>query len=342
MRKLLIILLLLVLIVGVISIYFYKAILSPNISLKGQQNKLLIHVPSESNYSDLKKILSDNNILNDENSFDMVAKMMNFSNVRPGQYTILNNWSNRELISVLRSGKQTPINLAFNNIRTIEDLAGFFSHKLEPDSLTILNYFLSDKVLEQNDKSKEDIMTLFIPNTYQFYWNYSPQKLLDRMVDEHDQFYNNDREKRLKELNLSPSQVYTLASIVQKETLVSSEKPRVAGVYINRLKRGQLLQADPTVVFASGNFGLRRVLNKHLTIDSPYNTYKYEGLPPGPIAMPDISTIDAVLNYEKHSYLYFCASPDNSGKHVFAKTLVQHNRNADNYRSYLNKRKIYK
>ena len=185
-------------------------------------------------------------------------------------------------------------------------------------------------------------MTLFIPNTYELFWNTSPKKLVERMATEHDKFYDKLRKEKMKALELSSEEVYTLASIVQKETLVSAEKPRVAGVYINRLKRGQLLQADPTVVFASGEFGLRRVLNKHLAIDSPYNTYKYEGLPPGPIAMPDITTIDAVLNYEKHKYLYFCASPDNSGKHLFAKTLVQHNRNADKYRAYLNKRRIYK
>ena len=221
-------------------------------------------------------------------------------------------------------------------------MAGFFSHRLEPDSSELLSYFLSDKVLKLNDKTEENILTLFIPNTYELFWNTSPKRLVERMATEHDKFYDKLRKEKMKALELSSEEVYTLASIVQKETLVSAEKPRVAGVYINRLKRGQLLQADPTVVFASGEFGLRRVLNKHLAIDSPYNTYKYEGLPPGPIAMPDITTIDAVLNYEKHKYLYFCASPDNSGKHLFAKTLVQHNRNADKYRAYLNKRRIYK
>ncbi len=341
MKKLFIVIFLLFLIASAAAFYFYSAILTPNVSLKNQED-ILIHIPSKSSYADLKKILSDYKILNDEKSFDMVAKMMSFSNVKPGQFTIHNNWSNKELISVLRSGRQTPVNLTFNNIRTIEELAGFFSHKVEPDSLSILNYFVSDQVLKETQKTKDDIMTLFIPNTYQFYWNSNPKKLLDRMAYEHDQFYNKTRKTKLDDLNMSTSEVYTLASIVQKETLVSSEKPRVAGVYINRLKRGQLLQADPTVVFASGDFGLRRVLNKHLAIDSPYNTYKYEGLPPGPIAMPDITTIDAVLNYEKHNYLYFCASPDNSGKHLFARTLVQHNRNADKYRAYLNKRKIYR
>ena len=190
--------------------------------------------------------------------------------------------------------------------------------------------------------TKENLLSLFIPNSYEFYWNTTPKKLFERFKREHKIFFNSTRKKKLKELGLSEEEVYTLASIVQKETLVNEEKPRVAGVYINRLKRGQLLQADPTVVFASGDFEIRRVLNKHLAIDSPYNTYKYEGLPPGPICMPDVSSIDAVLNYEKHRYLYFCASTDNSGRHQFAKTLIEHNNNANKYRAYLNKQRIFK
>ena len=186
------------------------------------------------------------------------------------------------------------------------------------------------------------VLTLFIPNTYQVYWNSSPESILSRFVSEKDKFYTSAKKKKLKKLDLSADEVYTLASIVQKETLVNEEKPRVAGVYINRLKRGQLLQADPTVVFANQDFTIKRVLNRHLEIDSPYNTYKYAGLPPGPICMPDVSSIDAVLNYEKHKYLYFCASPDNSGKHQFARTLIEHNKNADRYRAYLNKLRIYR
>ena len=166
--------------------------------------------------------------------------------------------------------------------------------------------------------------------------------MVARLVQEREKFFDEERMAKASKLELTKEEIYTLASIVQKETLVNSEKPRVAGVYINRLKRGQLLQADPTVVFANGDFELRRVLNKHLAIDSPYNTYKYEGLPPGPICMPDVSSIDAVLNYEKHKYLYFCASPDNSGRHLFAKTLIEHNRNADKYRAYLNKQRIFR
>ncbi len=342
MKKVLLSLVVLLLIAGSAGFYFYKVILAPTVYLENQQEEIIVHIPTGTDYSDLKTILTDSSIVQNEKSFDLVARMMRFTNVKPGRYTIKNNWSNKSLISLLRSGKQSAVKLTFNNLRTIQDLAGFFSHRLEPDSTALLSYFLSDEVLDLNDKTEENILTLFIPNTYQMFWNTSPKKLTERMASEHDKFYEKQRTQKLESLELTSEQVYTLASIVQKETLVSTEKPRVAGVYINRLKRGQLLQADPTVVFASGEFGLRRVLNKHLAIDSPYNTYKYAGLPPGPIAMPDISTIDAVLNYEKHSYLYFCASPDNSGKHLFAKTLVQHNRNADKYRAYLNKRRIYK
>lgn len=341
MKKLLLWLLVLILIGGIVGAFLYNAIFSSNVNLDGRK-EVIFYIPSGSDIRVVKDSLLQNGHLLDEASFDKVASLMKYTNVKPGRYLIKDGWSNKELISALRSGKQKPVNLTFNNLRTIEDVAGFFSQRLEPDSLTLLKHFTSETVLSETKTSKADVMTFFIPNTYQFYWNSSPAKIFDRMVYEHENFFGKKRKEKLKALDLSASEVYTLASIVQKETLVGEEKPRVAGVYINRLRRGQLLQADPTVVFASGDFGLRRVLNKHLAIDSPYNTYKYPGLPPGPIAMPDVSTIDAVLNYEKHRYLYFCASPDNSGRHLFAKTLVEHNRNADRYRTYLNKSRIFK
>ncbi len=335
-------LILLIILVGIaLTFKFYQAVFSPNVSL-GNKDQATLYIESGSDIDALKADLLKNGILKDVSSFERVASLMKYNIVKPGKYKISNGWTNKDLISHLRSGKQDPVNLTFNNIRKIEDLAGYFASKLEPDSLSILAYFLSDSTLAKYDRNASNMLSLFIPNTYQFFWNSSPQKIVSRLSYEHDKFYNYKRKEKMDKLGLSDSEVYTLASIVQKETLVNEEKPRVAGVYLNRLKRGQLLQADPTVVFASGDFNLRRVLNKHLAIDSPYNTYKYEGLPPGPIAMPDVSTIDAVLNYEKHSYLYFCASPDNSGRHLFAKNLVEHNRNANRYRAYLNKKKIYK
>lgn len=330
------------LVIGVIIAYvFYNSIFSPNVRLKGEPAALYF-IPTGTDFDSLVEDLDDREILDDVSSFKRVAAIMKFQKAKPGKYELQNGWSNKELITQLRAGKQKPVNLTFNNIRTIEELAGFFANKLEPDSLSILNHFLEDSVLLKYQRTPENMLSLFIPNTYQFYWNSSPEKIVSRLAYEHDKFYNQERNTKMEKLGLSDSELYTLASIVQKETLVNDEKPKVAGVYLNRLRRGQLLQADPTVVFATGQFDLRRVLNKHLAIDSPYNTYKYEGLPPGPIAMPDVSTIDAVLNYEKHRYLYFCASTDNSGRHVFAKTLIEHNRNANKYRSYLNKKRIYR
>ena len=341
MKKLIWILVILFLLGIGVGAYLYKAIFTPNISLENTDTTLL-YLPNTSDYIQLKDSLLHRKIINNEESFDLVASLMKYKVVKPGMYKVVDGWSNKELISVLRSGQQEPVNLTFNNVRTIEELSGFFAKKLEPDSISLLNYFLSEEVYKKYNVTPENTLSLFIPNTYQFYWNSSPEKILTRMGYEHDKFYTEKRKQKLEDVGLSESEAYTLASIVQKETLVNTEKPRVAGVYINRLRRGQLLQADPTVVFASGDFGLRRVLNKHLAIDSPYNTYKYEGLPPGPIAMPDVSTIDAVLNFEEHRYLYFCASPDNSGRHIFAKTLIEHNRNANKYRAYLNKKRIFR
>jgi UPF0755 protein len=200
---------------------------------------------------------------------------------------------------------------------------------------------MDQEVLSELGYTPENIMSLFIPNTYQVYWNTSPQNLLKRLQVENDAFWaKKNRREKAKSLGLSTQEVYTLASIVEKESLVMDEKPIIAGVYLNRLKKGMLLQADPTVVFAVGDFSIQRVLNKHLAIDSPYNTYKNVGLPPGPICMPSISSIDGVLNAEKHNYIFFCAKPNSGGRHAFANTLAGHNRNAAIYRNWLQANQI--
>jgi len=341
MRRWLIVLLLLLLLAGVAGFFLYSSIFGPNVDL-GEQDQISFYVKTGDNLEDLKSGLSSDSILKNQQAFIMVAKLMKFTQPKPGLYELQDGMSTRDLISMFRSGRQKALKLTFNNFRKIEDLIGYFGSQLESDSISLAKHFLSRSVKEKYGITKENLMSLFIPNTYQIYWNTSPEKLLARLAQEREKFFDKERMTKAKNLDLTKEEIYTLASIVQKETLVNSEKPRVAGVYINRLKRGQLLQADPTVVFANGDFELRRVLNKHLAIDSPYNTYKYEGLPPGPICMPDVSSIDAVLNYEKHKYLYFCASPDNSGRHLFAKSLIEHNRNADKYRAYLNKQRIFR
>ncbi len=319
----------------------YKQLLSPNV-IASDGDSEIIHVNTGSTYEDLIDTLMSHDLLVNESSFVLVSKLMKYKTPKPGRYLINSGLNNIDLVRQLRSGKQFPVKVTFNNLRNLEALGGRLSYYLEYDSITMVNYLHSDRLLAQYGMNKENFLTKFIPNTYEFYWNTSPINTVRKLIKQTEKFYNTDRKEKLKQIGLSQKDAYILASIVQKETLVNAEKPRVAGVYINRLNRGQLLQADPTVVYAVGNFDIRRVLNKHIAVDSPYNTYKYQGLPPGPITMPDISSIEAVLNYEKHNYLYFCAYPDNSGKHQFAKNLIDHNRNANKYRKWLNQRRIYK
>jgi UPF0755 protein len=225
-------------------------------------------------------------------------------------------------------------------VRTKEDLAGKVSKYLIADSISILNLFSDENQIQKFGFTTETYRTMFIPNTYQFYWTTSAEEFAQRMKTEFDRFWNNERRKKAEQINLTPAEVTVLASIVQSETAKNEELARISGLYINRLNRGQFLQADPTVKYAVGDFTLKRILNVHLEIDSPYNTYKYVGLPPGPINFPETSAIDAVLNHERHNYIYMCAKEDFSGFHNFAVTLTEHNRNAAKYRAALNRNNI--
>ncbi len=341
MKKLLYAFLITAFIAAAAGFYLYNNIWSPNIEL-GTPTKLL-KIPTGTDFEQLSTILRDNGFIKDEGSFFLTAKLMKYdvANIKSGLFEIKDKWSNRDLIQHLRIGKQKPVKLTYNNHRTFEEFVGGISHQIEADSTALLEFFYGEEFLKENNLNKEELLCQFLPNTYEVYWNTSIEKLAKKLMLEREKFWNADnRREKAKELNLNPTEVCILAAIVEKETLVADEKKTVAGVYLNRLKKGILLQADPTVVYAVGDFSIRRVLNKHLNYDSPYNTYKYEGLPPGPIYMPDNTTIDAVLENEQHSYLYFCAKPDNSGRHAFAKSLVAHNRNARTYQSWLNKRGI--
>ena len=311
----------------------------PNVKLKS--DAIDIHIPTDGTMSTLMDSLSQRHAIIDTTSFRWVANKMKFQKVKPGKYTIKNNWNNKELIGLLRSGRESAVKLTFNNLRHVKDVAGAVSKEIEIDSVSLFNYLLSEEAIELTGLNKATMMTLFIPNTYELYWDLGAKELVERFKREKDKFWTAERLNKAEKIGLSKEEVYTLASIVQKESNLKSEKPTIAGIYLNRLKKGILLQADPTVVFAVGDFSIRRVLNKHLEFDSPYNTYIYEGLPPGPIFMPDISTIDAVLDAEEHDYIYFCAGPGYNGKHQFAKTLSQHLANARKYHNWLNKEKIY-
>jgi UPF0755 protein len=337
-RKILIILFILALAGG---FWAYKSIWYPNVPAELESNTY--YIKEGENFGSVVQNLKAEGFLKDSLSFKWVSRLMKFGDnaVKPGKYLIREDWNNRKLISLLRSGEQETVKLTFNQLRKVEDLAGTVAQYIEADSLEILEEINAYVRSNSESFNHENRISIFIPNTYEFYWSTSSKEFLDRMLMENDKFWGDSKRKdRLADLQLSPNEVYTLASIVEKETYAKEEKPTVAGVYLNRLKRGIRLQADPTVVFATGNFELRRVLNKHLEMESPYNTYLNDGLPPGPIFMPDISTIDAVLNAEDHRYLYFCAKPGYKGRHAFAKTLTEHNRNAAEYRRWLNSEKI--
>jgi UPF0755 protein len=251
--------------------------------------------------------------------------------------------SNLALLNKLMRALQDPVRLTLSgNIRSNERLAVLLSRYVEADSVKILLSLNDSLTTADYGFTPTTIMGMFIPNTYEVYWNTAPDALLKRMKREYDNFWTEERKAKAEILGLSLQEVTVLASIVYEESLKNDEMPRIAGVYMNRLKKKMTLDADTTLKFAAGDFTLRRVLDRHKLIDSPYNTYKYAGLPPGPICVPPPAAIDAVLNYDRHDYFYFCARPDLSGYHNFAKTLSQHNQNAHNYQQMLNKNRIYR
>lgn len=331
---------------AIIGLYFfyrsYHSIMAPNVKVESSKGKL-IYIPTGSTYSYVLSMLKDEDILIDTSSFKRTASRMGYPHsVKPGCYKITKGMSNRKLINMLRAGLQTPVKVTFNNVRTPEQIAGKIGGQIEADSLSIITLFRNPGTAAKYNLAPETLIAIFTPNTYEFFWTTSAEELFERMHKEYQRFWNDERLEKAAALNLSKEEVITLASIVEEESVKKDERPRIAGVYINRIRKGIPLQADPTIKFAVGDFGLRRILTKHLNIDSPYNTYKNRGIPPGPINSPSISAIDAVLNYEQHSYLYFCAKADFSGYHAFARTLTEHNKNAREYQRALNRQRIYR
>ena len=318
----------------------YHYVFKTNINLTREEITYL-YIPTGSSYEDVVSMLKQEDLIIDTKTFKWVAKQKNYPNhVRAGRYRITAGMNNNELVNMLRSGAQQPLNITFTNIRTKEQLAGHIALRIEADSASIINLLNNDEVMSKYGLDSESAALLFMPNTYEFFWNTSAEQLLQRMHREYHRFWNENRLQKAAAMNMTPVEVGVLASIVQQETTKADEMDRIAGVYINRLKRGMPLQADPTVVFAHRDFAMTRVLKRHLEIDSPYNTYKYRGLPPGPITLPSPAAIDSVLEYEKHEYLYFCAREDFSGYHAFARTYQQHLINARRYQQELNRRNI--
>jgi UPF0755 protein len=262
--------------------------------------------------------------------------------VKPGRYLIDKNLTYIGLIDMLRSGRQTPVNITFNNIRSIYQLAGKIGGHIESDSAAIAEFLTNPGNYSRDGFTRDNVISVFIPDTYQILWTAGPEGFYERMLKEYRKFWNNERTGKAKEKNLTPVEVSILASIIDDEVAKAEEKPRIAGVYLNRLRMGMPLQACPTIKFAMNDFTITRILTKYLQVESPYNTYKHTGLPPGPIGCPTAEGIDAVLNAEKHDWLFFAAKADFSGYHNFSRTLTEHNRYAAEYQRELDKRKIFK
>ncbi len=318
----------------------YLKVFSPNVKLT-VSGPLYLYIPTGSDIDDVIQILDDKKLLLDESSFLFTARQLKYDkNVKPGRYLLKNGMNNKALISLLRSGRQTPLNVVFNNIRTKEQLAERIGEQIEASPMAIKNLMNDADYVRELGFTTENILCLFIPNTYEMYWNTSADQFLKKMHKEYKKFWTPGRVEKARLLEFTPLEVSVLASIVQQESNRSDEKPVIAGVYINRLKKNWKLEADPTLVYALGDYSIKRVLSVYKEIDSPYNTYKYNGLPPGPICLPTNSSIDAVLNYSKHSYMYFCAKEDFSGYHNFASNYLQHLINARKFQRALNSRGI--
>ena len=301
-----------------------------------------IYIDENRNYEDVVSQLREKEILPNEDIFRILADRMNYPNmVKTGRYAIEDGMTMPEIIRRLRSGSQTPLNLTFNNIRTMENLAGRLSSQLMVDSVSILNVLIDTSLAVKHGFNEHTFGAMFIPNTYEVYWDTSIDNLINRMKKEYEAFWNTQRREKAANLGLTPIEVTILASIVEEEATYADEYPVVAGLYINRLNKGMRLEADPTVKFAVGDASLRRILFKHLEVESPYNTYKIDGLPPGPIRIPSTTSIEATLSPTLHNYIFMCAKDDLSGRHNFAVTHAEHARNARAYQRALNERGIY-
>lgn len=303
------------------------------------KEKIYVTVPTGSNYINVKNILSP--YIENWSGFEIMASLRKYDkNVKAGRFLLKKGMGNFALVASLR--KNVPVNLAFNNQERLQNLCARVSSQIEPDTTKLLAAFTDVTFLKENQFTKDNVFALFIPNSYQFYWNVSAEKFRDKMLSEYKKFWTKERLLKAKRLNMTPVEVITLASIVHKETVKADERPKVAKVYLNRLEQGMALQADPTVIYSlklrDNNFDqiIKRVLYNDLLISSPYNTYINLGLPPGPIAMPDISAIDAVLSPDANDYIYFCASVERFGYHEFAATYAQHQVNAAKYSKWLN------
>ena len=334
-------------IVGVIAslllIFIVTALLILRCQKMANKEAVTLYIPSGSTYKDVVDSLDVHNCVNNKVTFNAMAKIRNYKdNVKGGCYILKPEDNVWNVLTKLYCGNQDAIKVVINKHRTKKQLCEYIGKHLEMNGDTLLALLNNDSVCAEYGHNTKTIIGMFLQNTYEIYWNTTPEKLLNRMKKESDRFWNDDRKSKSKALKLTEDEVITLASIVEEETNKNDEKDNIASVYLNRLRKGMLLQADPTLKYAVGDFTIRRLLNKHIEAESPYNTYKHIGLPPGPICIPSATSIDAVLKNKQTEYLYFCAKADFSGRHAFATTLSQHNANAAAFHAEMNRRKIYK
>ena len=333
-----------VVLISVLMIYgliLLNQIFSAN--TKFTENEVYVYVPTDSKYDDVKKILAP--YVENINRFDLVASKRGYDeNVVPGRFLLTKDMNSYALVKAMRFN--SPVKLAFNNQERVEDLAGRVGSQIEADSLSLLTSFKDSIFLKENGFNEENILAMFIPNTYEVYWNTSAVKFRDKMIKEYRNFWTKERVAKAEKQGLTPIDATILASIVHKESVKKDERPRIAGVYLNRLRAGMPLQADPTVIYAikkkSNDFEqvIKRVFYNDLTMSHPYNTYNNQGLPPGPIAMPDVTALEAVLAPEKNDFIYFCASVDRFGYHEFAATYEEHTKNAKKYSDWINSQNV--
>lgn len=338
--KVVVTLVILLIIGGLVALLLYKNLTRPN-TWTSDGKSMSIYIPSGASFNDVTDTLYSKGLIINRKTFEWFARNREYpEHVKGGHYVIENKMSNLQLVRLLNSGIQTPVDVTFNNVRDIYQLSEKVSRQLEASYDELVGLLEDTGFVSKLGFTKETLPAMFIPNTYEFYWTSSAEKFVSRMKNEYDRFWTVERKAKASEKGLTPLEVSILASIVEKETTKIDEMPTIAGVYINRLNKNWRLQADPTLVYAVGDFGLRRVLNEHKNIESPYNTYKYGGLPPGPICIPSVQAVVAVLNAENHKYMYFCAKDDQSGYHVFASTNIEHQRNSYKYHQSLNKLNI--
>ncbi len=333
LRKLVLFLLASILLIS-FSFYTYQIVYTPNV-LVGKEDRIIV-IPEGATFESVQKQIHEGRYVQDLISFSLLSKLMDYDeNVKSGRFTLRSNMNNLTAIRYLRLGLQEPVKITFNNVRLIKDLSEKITRNLSSTPPEVEAALIKFSMNNNYGFNKDNVLCMFIPNTYEVYYNISTESLLNRMHDEFENFWNADRTEKAKALGLTPIEVSILASIVQAETVKPDEAPTIAGLYINRLKQGIRLQADPTLVFAVGDFELERVLNEHKEIDSPYNTYKNSGLPPGPINMPEINSLEAVLNFVESDYIYMCAKEDFSGRHNFSASYQEHMRNAERYQKAL-------